>query len=140
MRAADESAFEQFMASRSGDLLRLAVLLAADRGHAEDLVQTALVKAYRRWGRISGEDRGCHRGRGTHRPDRDRVTPAEGEPASVVALRQLAAEAADRRFRARRSAGAHRAPVQPQAHHGEHDAEEDLRHGDAVLPAGEPRR
>jgi RNA polymerase sigma-70 factor (sigma-E family) len=56
MRAADESAFEQFVAARSGDLLRLAVLLAADRGHAEDLVQTALVKAYRRWGRISGED------------------------------------------------------------------------------------
>ncbi len=56
MRAADESAFEQFVATRSGDLLRLAVLLAADRGHAEDLVQTALVKAYRRWGRISGDD------------------------------------------------------------------------------------
>jgi RNA polymerase sigma-70 factor (sigma-E family) len=56
MRAADESAFEQFVAARSGDLLRLAVLLAADRGHAEDLVQTALVKAYRRWGRITGED------------------------------------------------------------------------------------
>lgn len=56
MRAADESAFEQFVATRSDDLMRLAVLLAADRGHAEDLVQTALVKAYRRWGRISGED------------------------------------------------------------------------------------
>ena len=56
MRAADESAFEQFVAHRSADLMRLAVLLAADRGHAEDLVQTALVKAYRRWGRIEGED------------------------------------------------------------------------------------
>jgi RNA polymerase sigma-70 factor (sigma-E family) len=56
MRAADELAFEQFVADRSGDLMRLAVLLAADRGHAEDLVQTALVKAYRRWNRIEGED------------------------------------------------------------------------------------
>jgi RNA polymerase sigma-70 factor (sigma-E family) len=56
MRAADESAFEQFVAVRSDDLMRLAVLLAADRGHAEDLVQTALVKAYRRWGRISHDD------------------------------------------------------------------------------------
>jgi RNA polymerase sigma-70 factor (sigma-E family) len=56
MRAADESAFEQFVAHRSADLLRLAILLAADHGHAEDLVQTALVKAYRRWGRIDRED------------------------------------------------------------------------------------
>jgi RNA polymerase sigma-70 factor (sigma-E family) len=56
MRASDESAFEQFVAQRSADLMRLAVLLAADRGHAEDLVQTALVKAYRRWGRIEGDD------------------------------------------------------------------------------------
>jgi RNA polymerase sigma-70 factor (sigma-E family) len=56
MRAARESAFEQFVATRSDDLMRLAVLLAADRGHAEDLVQTALVKAYRRWARISGDD------------------------------------------------------------------------------------
>ena len=56
MRAADESAFEQFVARRSADLMRLAVLLAADRGHAEDLVQTALVKAYRRWGGIDADD------------------------------------------------------------------------------------
>jgi RNA polymerase sigma-70 factor (sigma-E family) len=56
MRASDESAFEQFVAQRSADLMRLAVLLAADRGHAEDLVQTALVKAYRRWGRIEWDD------------------------------------------------------------------------------------
>jgi DNA-directed RNA polymerase specialized sigma24 family protein len=31
------------------------VLLTRDRGHAEDLLQTALVKAYRRWGRIDGD-------------------------------------------------------------------------------------
>jgi DNA-directed RNA polymerase specialized sigma24 family protein len=31
------------------------VLLTRDRGHAEDLLQTALVEAYRRWGRIDGD-------------------------------------------------------------------------------------
>ncbi|MFL6096967.1 MAG: SigE family RNA polymerase sigma factor [Blastococcus sp.] len=56
MRATDEAAFEAFVAARSHDLLRTALLLTGDRGHAEDLLQTALVKAYRRWGRIDGED------------------------------------------------------------------------------------
>jgi RNA polymerase sigma-70 factor (sigma-E family) len=51
----DEDAFEAFVAARSADLLRTAVLLTRDRGHAEDLLQTSLVKAYRRWGRIEGD-------------------------------------------------------------------------------------
>jgi len=51
----EESAFEAFVAARSADLLRTATLLTRDRGHAEDLLQTALVKAYRRWGRIEGD-------------------------------------------------------------------------------------
>jgi RNA polymerase sigma-70 factor (sigma-E family) len=51
----DEASFEEFVAARSDDLLRIAVLLASDLGHAEDLLQTALVKAYRRWNRIDGE-------------------------------------------------------------------------------------
>ncbi|TFV67839.1 UNVERIFIED_ORG: SigE family RNA polymerase sigma factor [Bacillus sp. AZ43] len=55
MRAEDEAAFEEFVDVRSGDLLRTAVLLTRDRGHAEDLLQTALVKAYRRWDRIEGD-------------------------------------------------------------------------------------
>lgn len=50
-----EAAFEAFVAARSVDLLRTAVLLTRDRGHAEDLLQTALVKAYRRWNRIDGD-------------------------------------------------------------------------------------
>jgi RNA polymerase sigma-70 factor (sigma-E family) len=54
--ADDDAAFEAFVAARSTDLLRTAVLLTRDRGHAEDLLQTALVKAYRRWNRIDGED------------------------------------------------------------------------------------
>ncbi|MGY1720230.1 MULTISPECIES: SigE family RNA polymerase sigma factor [unclassified Blastococcus] len=55
MGRTDDDAFEAFVAARSGELLRTAVLLTRDRGHAEDLLQTALVKAYRRWGRISGD-------------------------------------------------------------------------------------
>jgi RNA polymerase sigma-70 factor (sigma-E family) len=51
----DDAGFEAFVAARSGDLLRTAVLLTRDRGHAEDLLQTALVKAYRRWHRIDGD-------------------------------------------------------------------------------------
>jgi len=45
--------FEDFVSREQPALLRLAVLLAGDRGHAEDLVQTALLKTYRHWGRIS---------------------------------------------------------------------------------------
>jgi RNA polymerase sigma-70 factor (sigma-E family) len=54
--ARDEAVFEAFVAARSDDLLRVAVLLVRDRGHAEDLLQTALVKAYRRWNRIAAAD------------------------------------------------------------------------------------
>lgn len=56
MGTRDEAGFEEFVAARSDDLLRTAVLLTRDRGHAEDLLQTALVKAYRRWNRIGSAD------------------------------------------------------------------------------------
>ncbi len=56
MATRDEAGFEAFVAARSDDLLRFAVLLVRDHGHAEDLVQTALVKAYRRWNRIAAVD------------------------------------------------------------------------------------
>jgi RNA polymerase sigma-70 factor (sigma-E family) len=56
VRAEHEGEFEAFVAARSGDLLRVGHLLTGDRGHAEDLLQTALLKAYRHWGRIAGED------------------------------------------------------------------------------------
>jgi RNA polymerase sigma-70 factor (sigma-E family) len=56
VRASDEAAFEAFVLERSQDLMRTAVLLTRDRGHAEDLLQTALVKACRRWSRIDGDD------------------------------------------------------------------------------------
>jgi RNA polymerase sigma-70 factor (sigma-E family) len=56
VRAEHEAGFEAFVAARSDDLLRVGYLLTNDRGHAEDLLQTALLKAYRHWGRISGAD------------------------------------------------------------------------------------
>ena len=45
--------FTDFVASRWTPLYRLAYLLAASPTGAEDLLQTALEKAYVRWGRIS---------------------------------------------------------------------------------------
>jgi RNA polymerase sigma-70 factor (sigma-E family) len=46
-----DSSFETFVEERSAALLRLAVLLTGDRGHAEDLLQTALLRTMRRWSR-----------------------------------------------------------------------------------------
>ena len=48
----DAEDFRQFTAARSAALLRTAYLLTGDRGHAEDLVQSALTKAYRHWGKV----------------------------------------------------------------------------------------
>jgi len=52
----DDGSFETFVAERSTTLLRTAYLLTGDRGHAEDLLQTALIKTYRHWGRIDHDD------------------------------------------------------------------------------------
>lgn len=48
--------FDGFVLARGPHLLRFAYSLVGDRGLAEDLVQEALVKAYRRWdGRVGAE-------------------------------------------------------------------------------------
>ena len=44
--------FEEYVAARSQALWRSAWLLTGDRQKAEDLVQTALMKCWRRWERI----------------------------------------------------------------------------------------
>jgi len=49
----DDDGFHDFVTARSPALLRTAYLLLGDRALAEDLLQTALVKAYRHWGRIT---------------------------------------------------------------------------------------
>ena len=53
MGAAENESFRHFVSTEQPGLLRLAILLAGDRGHAEDLVQIALMKSYRHWARIS---------------------------------------------------------------------------------------
>jgi RNA polymerase sigma-70 factor (sigma-E family) len=45
----DQAAFEAFVRRSSDRLLRTALLLCGDRGHAEDMVQTALLRTARRW-------------------------------------------------------------------------------------------
>lgn len=54
-RASDVPDFEAFVAARSGALWRSAWLLTGDAQRAEDLLQTALVKVWRRWSSISHE-------------------------------------------------------------------------------------
>ncbi|MEV6520513.1 SigE family RNA polymerase sigma factor [Longispora sp. NPDC051575] len=47
--------FDEYVATRSPRLLRLAYLLTQDHALAEDLVQTALVKSWPAWGRIADD-------------------------------------------------------------------------------------
>ncbi|MET8064416.1 SigE family RNA polymerase sigma factor [Micromonospora sp. NPDC005686] len=51
-----EEEFCEFVAARSGALLRTAYLLAGDWATAEDLLQTALTKTYLAWKRLGGID------------------------------------------------------------------------------------
>ena len=48
--------YEDFVRAHLPRLLRYATMLAGEREQAADLVQDALVKAYRRWSRISDAD------------------------------------------------------------------------------------
>jgi RNA polymerase sigma-70 factor (sigma-E family) len=49
-----EESFEDFVCARSASLMRTALLLAGhNRAEAEDLLQLALERAYRHWGRVS---------------------------------------------------------------------------------------
>ncbi|UMG94306.1 SigE family RNA polymerase sigma factor [Nocardioides sp. TF02-7] len=47
--------FDDFVAARSQALLRTAYLLTRDHGLAEDLLQTALSKAWFAWSRVDGQ-------------------------------------------------------------------------------------
>jgi RNA polymerase sigma-70 factor (sigma-E family) len=52
VRVADDADFSAFVAASSRRLLRGAYLITGDLAEAEDLLQTALERAYRRWPRI----------------------------------------------------------------------------------------
>jgi RNA polymerase sigma-70 factor (sigma-E family) len=56
VKAEQEQAFNGFVSARSRHLLQTAYLLTGDRHRAEDLLQTALTRAYLRWDRIESED------------------------------------------------------------------------------------
>lgn len=48
--------FEEYAAYRLPSVLRFAAVLTGDRGLAEDVVQEVMIRAYGRWGKISGLD------------------------------------------------------------------------------------
>ncbi|TDC96048.1 SigE family RNA polymerase sigma factor [Actinomadura sp. 7K507] len=53
----DDESFVEFVAARGDALLRTAALMCGARQDAEDILQTALEKAYRHWGRLeAGSD------------------------------------------------------------------------------------
>jgi RNA polymerase sigma-70 factor (sigma-E family) len=52
MLAEDEDDFTDFVAASSARLLRTAYLVTGDPQKAQDVLQTALERTYRRWGRV----------------------------------------------------------------------------------------
>ena len=56
MLADDEDDFTDFVAASSARLLRTAYLVTGDLQQAQDLLQTALERTYRRWGRVRRSD------------------------------------------------------------------------------------
>lgn len=55
MRREDDDGFREFAVAQWPALTRLAYLLVADAGHAEDVVQTVLAKMWPVWGRVGGD-------------------------------------------------------------------------------------
>lgn len=53
---AEPNGFTVFVAVRYDALVRTAFLFVGDRGHAEDLAQTALLRTYSHWGRLRNQD------------------------------------------------------------------------------------
>jgi RNA polymerase sigma-70 factor (sigma-E family) len=54
--AEQDEEFTDFVGAHGPRLLRTAVLLTGDRGRGEDLLQTALARAYGRWDAVAGAD------------------------------------------------------------------------------------
>jgi RNA polymerase sigma-70 factor (sigma-E family) len=52
----DDDEFTEFVAASSRRLLRMAYLITGDEQVAQDLLQTALERAYRRWGPVRRSD------------------------------------------------------------------------------------
>ncbi|MGY1844013.1 SigE family RNA polymerase sigma factor [Modestobacter sp. SYSU DS0875] len=56
MSGSRDDEFTEFVMTNSAQLLRTAWLLTGDRGHGEDLMQTALAKAYTHWAKVQRAD------------------------------------------------------------------------------------
>ena len=56
MDTAEDAAYADFVRTRWRDLVRAAVFLGAEPHEAEDLAQTALVRCYTGWAKVSGAD------------------------------------------------------------------------------------
>ena len=54
MNTSQEAEFVAFVEGSARRLLRTAVMLTGDRGHGEDLLQTAYERTARRWARLDG--------------------------------------------------------------------------------------
>jgi RNA polymerase sigma-70 factor (sigma-E family) len=79
--------FEEYCAARGKALLRLAYALTGNVPDAEDLLQTALLRCYRRWNRIDEPDayvrRVLVRAYVGRRPRREHATAPLPEPATT---------------------------------------------------------
>lgn len=53
---ANEAAFSAFVAARYAAMVRTAYLFTGDRGHAEDLVQAALIRTFTAWSRLEAPE------------------------------------------------------------------------------------
>lgn len=83
----DDDEFTAFVRSENAALMRTAWLLTGDRGRAEDLVQSALTRAYGKWSRVRrADDRSAYVHRlmiNTHLDWRRRLTNSETVVESV---------------------------------------------------------
>ncbi len=106
MRTEFDEEFAEFVIRWSPALLRVAFLLTSDRGEAEDLLQTALLKTSRHWDRLSDREAAYayvrrvlvtthtswRRRRRVHEVFVDQLPDsASGEPAAIGAGRALQA-------------------------------------------------
>jgi RNA polymerase sigma-70 factor (sigma-E family) len=98
--------FDEFVRGASPSLLRTAYLLTGDRGHAEDLLQTALLHTARRWRKVHTDPQSYARravvnlakNRWRDRSRRPRevatgVDPSYGPPDGTVLLESLLTQA-----------------------------------------------
>jgi RNA polymerase sigma-70 factor (sigma-E family) len=111
VRPSDEAAFAGFVRTRYGSLLRYAVLLTADLGLAEDLLQDALARTYGAWGRL---------------------VPAAADAYTRTTLTRLAVRGRRRRWKGETPTGS---PPERAAGGADLDLAESVRAALAALPA-----